>query len=116
MLCLLRFESFNICMKFLVYTLGFSWLHAISNKLLFAQRLEIMYLSDFKNSKAKTFCVEATQSDDLRSLYMGSRDTGYLPFFFQGYRILSILLPGIWDTMFNFRDTANFPPKYTNTE
>ena len=42
-------------------------------------------------------------------------DTGYLPFYFQGYRILSILLPGIWDTMFNFRDTAIFPPKYTNT-
>ena len=49
-------------------------------------------------------------------LYRGSRDTGYLPFYFQGYRILSILLPGIWDTMFNFRDTAIFPPKYTNTE
>ena len=41
-------------------------------------------------------------------LYRGFRDTGYLPFYFQGYRILSILLPGIWDTMFNilvaFRD------------
>ena len=24
-----------------------------------------------------------------------------LPFYFQGYRILSILLPGIWDTEFN---------------
>ena len=47
---------------------------------------------------------------------MGSRDTGYLPFYFQGYRILFILLPGIWDTMFNFRDTAIFPSKYTNTE
>ena len=38
----------------------------------------------------------------------GFRDTGYLPFYFQGYRILSILLPGIWDTVFNilvtFRD------------
>ena len=34
-------------------------------------------------------------------------DTGYLPFYFQGYRILSILLPGIWDTLFilvSFRD------------
>ena len=42
----------------------------------------------------------------------GSRDTGYLPFYFQGYGILSILLPGIWDTMFNiyvtFRDIGNF--------
>ena len=39
---------------------------------------------------------------------MGFRDTGYLPFYFQGYWILSILLPGIWDTVFNilvtFRD------------
>ena len=39
---------------------------------------------------------------------MGFRDTGYLPFYYQGYRILSILLPGIWDTVFNifvtFRD------------
>ena len=34
-------------------------------------------------------------------LYRGFRDTGYLPFYFQGYRILSILLPGIWDTWFN---------------
>ena len=36
------------------------------------------------------------------------RDKGYLPFYFQGYRILSILLPGIWDIMCNifatFRD------------
>ena len=51
-----------------------------------------------------------------RGLYRGSRDTGYLPFYFLGYRILSILLPGIWDTMFNLRDTAIFPQKYTNTE
>ena len=50
---MLPFESFNICMKFLVYTLSFCWLHAISNTLLFAQRLEIMNLSDFINSKAK---------------------------------------------------------------
>ena len=39
---------------------------------------------------------------------MGFRDTGYLPFYFQGYRILSILLPRIWDTLFTifvtFRD------------
>ena len=28
-------------------------------------------------------------------------DTGYLPSYFQGYKILSILLPGIWDTVFN---------------
>ena len=32
---------------------------------------------------------------------MGFRDTGYLPFHFRGYRILSILLPGIWDTVFS---------------
>ena len=35
-----------------------------------------------------------------------SRNTGYLPFYFQGYRILSILLPGVWDATFNLRDTA----------
>ena len=28
-------------------------------------------------------------------------DTAYLPFYNQGYRILSILLPGIWDTVLN---------------
>ena len=32
-----------------------------------------------------------------RGLYRGFRDTEYLPFYFQVYRILSILLPGIWD-------------------
>ena len=32
---------------------------------------------------------------------MGFRDTGNLPFYFQGNRILSILVPGIWDTVFN---------------
>ena len=32
---------------------------------------------------------------------MGFRDTGYLLFYFQGYRILLSLLPGIWDTVFN---------------
>ena len=35
-------------------------------------------------------------------------DIGYLLFYFEGYRILSILLSGIWDTKFNifvtFRD------------
>ena len=45
---------------------------------------------------------------DILGLYRGFRDTGYLPFYFQGYRILSILLPEIWDTVFNilvnFRD------------
>ena len=39
---------------------------------------------------------------------MGYRDTGYLPFYFQGYRILSILLPRICITVFiifvTFRD------------
>ena len=38
-------------------------------------------------------------------------DTGYLPFYFQGYRILSILLPCIWDTSYNIfvtiRDIEN---------
>ena len=33
----------------------------------------------------------------LLGLYMGFRDTGYLPF----SGILPVLLPGIWDTMFN---------------
>ena len=36
----------------------------------------------------------------------GFRDTGYLPFYFQGYRILSILIPGIWDTWFNIIVTS----------
>ena len=30
-----------------------------------------------------------------------SRDIGYYPFYFQGYRILLNLLPGIWDSVFN---------------
>ena len=42
---------------------------------------------------------------------MGFRDTRYLPFYFQGYGILSILLPGIKDTVFNnlltFRDIGS---------
>ena len=41
-----------------------------------------------------------------RGLYRGFRDTGYLPFYFQEYRILSILLPGIWDTWFNIFVTS----------
>ena len=36
----------------------------------------------------------------------------YLPFYFKGYRMLSILFPGIWDTVFNiwvtFRDIEFF--------
>ena len=43
---------------------------------------------------------------DFGGLYRGFRDTGYLPFSFQGYRILSILLPGIWDTWFNIFVTS----------
>ena len=45
---------------------------------------------------------------DKWGLYRIFRDTGYLSFCFQGYRILFILLPAIWDTVFNifitFRD------------
>ena len=41
-------------------------------------------------------------------MYRDFRDTGYFPFYFQRYRLLSILFPGIWDTVFNilvtFRD------------
>ena len=41
-----------------------------------------------------------------RGLYRGFRDTGYLPFYSQGYRILSNLLTGIWDTWFNIFVTS----------
>ena len=37
---------------------------------------------------------------------MGFRDTGYYSFYFQGYRILSILLQGIYNTMFNICVTS----------
>ena len=37
---------------------------------------------------------------------MGFRDTGYLAFYFQGYRILSILFPGILETWFNIFITS----------
>ena len=44
-------------------------------------------------------------------MYRGFRDNGYLPLNFKRYRTLSILLPGIWDTVFNilvtFRDIEN---------
>ena len=46
--------------------------------------------------------------DTTKPSLVKMRDTGYLPFYFQGYRILFILLAGIWDTLFNifvtFRD------------
>ena len=42
----------------------------------------------------------------VRGLYRGFRDTGYLSFYFQGYRILSSLLAGIWDTWFNIFVTS----------
>ena len=45
---------------------------------------------------------------NISFLYRGFRDTGYLPFYFQGYIILSILLPWTLDTVLNifvtFRD------------
>ena len=48
---------------------------------------------------------------EQRGLYRGFRDTEYLPYYFQGYRILSSLLSVIWDTMFHifatFRDIEN---------
>ena len=56
----------------------------------------------------KGICIEACIGvlgiQDI--CHFTSRDIGYFSF----------LLPGIWDTMFNFRDTAIFPPKYTNRE
>ena len=41
-------------------------------------------------------------------------DTEYLPFYFQGYRILSILLPGILDTWFNIFVTSRDIEKIEN--
>ena len=32
-------------------------------------------------------------------------DKGCSPFYFHGYMLLSILLPGIWDTVFNILGT-----------
>ena len=59
-------------------------------------------------TKLQRSCSLIFESHQYSGLYRGFRDTGYLPFYFQGYRILSILLPGIWDTVFNifvtFRD------------
>ena len=37
---------------------------------------------------------------------MGFSDTQCLPFYFQGYRILSIVLQWIWDTVFNILFTS----------
>ena len=48
--------------------------------------------------------------------YIGFWDTGYLPFDFQRYMILSTLLTGIWDTMFNNRDTAICPQNKKKTQ
>ena len=46
-------------------------------------------------------------------------DPEYLPFYFNGYRILSILLPGIWDivfnTLFTFRDIEKLGKLITGT-
>ena len=39
------------------------------------------------------------------------RDTENLPLYVQGYRILSTLLPGKWDTLFNYRNTVIYPLK-----
>ena len=45
-----------------------------------------------------------------RCLYRGFRDMGYLPFYFQGYGIFAILLPGIWDIChFTSREMGYLP-------
>ena len=61
------------------------------------QTIQIQYSPHFYQSGA----IINVSSVYIRGLYKGFRDTGYLPFYFQGYRILSILLPGIWNTVFN---------------
>ena len=69
-------------------------------------------LSYALSSKTVTKIDGAATSKDSANekcgLYRGYRDTEYLPFYFQGYRILSFLLTGIWDTVLNilvtFRD------------
>ena len=40
--------------------------------------------------------------------YRGFRDTGYLPFYFQGIGVLVVILSGIWETVINFRDFKCF--------
>ena len=53
-------------------------------------------------------CIGVLGIQDI--CHFTSRDIGYFPFYFQD------TLYGIWDTVFNFKDTNNFPLKYTNTE
>ena len=47
----------------------------------------VMHCKDVFTEVVKQFMIEPHQS---RGLYGGFRDTGYLPFYFQGYRLLSI--------------------------
>ena len=51
-----------------------------------------------------------------RGLYRGLRDVGYLPFYFQGYGIFDLLLAGIWDIVYIFRDTASNKSKQIQSE
>ena len=48
-----------------------------------------------------TVCPSLKGHQAYRSLYRGFKDTGYLSVYFKEYGILSFLLPGIWDTVFN---------------
>ena len=43
-------------------------------------------------------------------------DMGYLPFYFHGYGIFALLVPGIWDIVYIFRDTVNNRRKQTQSE
>ena len=63
----------------------------------------VFIIQSKKEGKDQESVQSSTTSDPgyKWGLYIGFRETGYLPFYFQGYRILSILLLGIWDTMFN---------------
>ena len=65
-----------------------------------AKYLEVDF-SFFDNQNKTTFYFSSYTFLHLWGLYGGFRDTWYLPFYFQGYGILSILLQEVWDTVFN---------------
>ena len=68
------FSSFDTCPNF--FTQLNYWMH-------------YLYFIEYETKETRKVTIEHG------GLYRGYRDTGYLPFYFQGYRILSILLPGI---------------------
>ena len=98
------FRDFRESVKCPCFVMGDSFFYVLKTNLFLTYKLIKTYtgLMRFSFSTKLDRIVSFLACQYKACIHRGFRDTGYLPlYFFKGHGILSILLPGIWDIVFN---------------